>query len=110
MVSIWLTKIKDHGKNADMKKTGLAERSRFSSNATDLLGLLPILLDPGGAQPGQTMLVDRELPGKEFVNGQRVTAAGFLKGKQAAADRSYDLGLAADDPPFGSGRRQVGNR
>ena len=37
--------------------------------------LLAVLLDAGGAQPGETMLVDRELPGQEFVHGQGVAAA-----------------------------------
>jgi hypothetical protein len=71
--------------------------------------LLPILLDPGGPQTGQTVLIDRKLPGQEFVDRQGITAAGFLEGEQAASDRCNDLGLAADDPPFGTGRGQVGN-
>jgi hypothetical protein len=71
--------------------------------------LLPILLDPGGPQTGQTMLIDGKLPGQEFVDRQRITAAGFLEGEQAPSDRCNDLGLAADDPPFGTGRGQVGN-
>src|SRR5678815_2445163 len=36
MVSIWLRKVKNRGKNADRKKIGFAERGRFSSNATDI--------------------------------------------------------------------------
>ena len=71
--------------------------------------LLAILLDPGGPQAGQAMLIDGKLPGKEFVDRQRVPAAGLLKGEQAAANRGNDFGLAADDPPFGSGRGQVRN-
>src|SRR5712671_6014395 len=67
-------------------------------------GLLPILLDAGGAQSGKAMLVDGKLPGQEFVDGQGVAAAGFLEGEQAAADRGNDFGLAADHPPFGPGR------
>src|SRR5665213_3687885 len=93
-----------------MKKTGLAERSRFSSNA---LGsrqcLLAILLDSGGAQPGKAVLIDGELPGQEFVDGQCVAAAGLLEGEQAAADRGNDFGLTADNPPFGPGRGQIRN-
>src|SRR6185436_10274368 len=38
-------------------------------------GLLPVLLDAGGAQAGEAVLVDGELPGQEFVDGQRVAAA-----------------------------------
>jgi hypothetical protein len=71
--------------------------------------LLPILLDAGGAQSGEAMLVDGKLPGQEFVDGQRVAAAGFLEGEQAAADRGNDFGLAADHPPFGPGRGQIRN-
>lgn len=67
--------------------------------------LLAVLLDAGGAQSGQTVLVDGELPGQEFVNRQGVTAAGFLKGEQTTAYGSHNLGLTADDPPFGTGRR-----
>jgi hypothetical protein len=72
--------------------------------------LLAILLNAGGPQAGQTMLIDGKLPGQEFVNRQRVSAAGLLKGEQAAAHRRYDFGFAADNPPFGSGCGQVRNR
>jgi hypothetical protein len=75
----------------------------------DESGLLPILLDAGGAQSGQAMLVDGKLPGQEFVDGQGVAAAGLLEGEQAAADRGNDFGLAADHPPFGPGRGQIRN-
>ena len=71
--------------------------------------LLAILLDAGGAQSRQTVLVDGKLPGKEFVDGQRVTAAGLLKGEQTAADRGNDFGLTANNPPFGPGRGQIRN-
>jgi hypothetical protein len=88
-----------------MKKIGLAKRDRSSSNSTDAEGrLLAILLDSGSAQSGKAMLVDGKLPGQEFIDGQRVAAAGFLKGEQAAANRGNDFGLTANDPPFGSGR------
>jgi len=94
-----------------MKKTGFASQSRFSSNAVgSLRSLLAVLLDAGGAQAGQAMLVDGELPGQEFVDGQRVAAAGLLEREQTAADRGHDFGLAANDPPFGSGRGQIRNR
>jgi hypothetical protein len=93
-----------------MKKIGFAERSRFSSNAVGSGGrLLAILLDTGGAQSGKAMLIDGKLPGKEFVDGQRVTAAGLLKGEQTAADRGNDFGLTANNPPFGPGRGQIRN-
>src|SRR6478672_12015992 len=109
MVSIWLTAVKAATNSSDMKKTGFAKRSRFSSNLLVQESLLPILLDPGGPQAGQTMLIDGKLPGQEFVDRQGITAAGFLEGEQAAADRCNDLGLAADNPPFGAWRWQVSN-
>ena len=70
---------------------------------------MAILLDTGGAQSGKAVLVDGKLPGKEFVDGQRVAAASLLKGEQAAANRGNDFGLAADNPPFGPGRGQIRN-
>jgi hypothetical protein len=93
-----------------MEKTGFVERSRFSSNTNSLSRhSLTILLDPGGAQPRKAVLIDGKLPGQEFVDGQRIAAAGFLEGKQAAANRGHDLGLTADNPPLGSGRGQIRN-
>jgi hypothetical protein len=93
-----------------MTKTGLAGRSRFSSNAAGFgQRLLAILLDSGGAQAGKAVLVDGELPGQEFVNRQGVAAASLLEGEQAAANRGNDFGLTADDPPFGPGRGQIRN-
>src|SRR5215469_11697292 len=95
-----------------MKKIGLATRGRFASNAlVSWCGrLLAILLDAGGPQSGEAMLIDRELPGEEFVDSQRVAAAGFFEREKPAANRSNDLGLTANDPPFGPGCRQVRNR
>src|SRR6478672_9088453 len=101
MVSIWLMIVKGSGKSLVMKKNRLRETKpvfikchRFAEN------LLAILLDPGRAQASEAMLVDGELPGKEFVDRQRVAAAGFLEGKQAAAHRGNDFGLTANDPPL----------
>ena len=71
--------------------------------------LLTILLDAGGPQSCQTVLVDRKLPGEELVDRQRIAAAGFLKGQKATAHSGDDLSFAADDPPFGSGRGQIRN-
>jgi hypothetical protein len=93
-----------------MKKTGFATRSRFSSNAVDFAdGLLAVLLDAGRAQSGKAMLVDGKLPREEFVDGQRVTAAGLLEGEQTAAHCGNDFGLTANYPPFSSGRGQIRN-
>ena len=71
---------------------------------------MAILLDAGGAQSGKAMLIDRKLPGEEFVDRQGVPAAGLLEGKQAATYRGNDFGLTANDPPFGAGRGQIRNR
>src|SRR5258708_33153726 len=93
-----------------MKKIGFAKRSRLSSNAADSAErLLTILLDARGAQPCKTVLIDGKLPGQEFVDRQRVTAASFLEGEQAAADRGNDFGLTANNPPFGPGRGEIRN-
>jgi hypothetical protein len=109
MVSIWLTTVKDGADKFGMKKTSFAKRSRFSSNLPVWERLLPILLDAGRPQACQAMLIDGELPRQKLVHRQRVAAASLLKGEQAAANRGNDFGLAADHPPFGSGRGQVRN-
>jgi len=109
MVSIWLTTVKDGKGMFGMKKTGFTERSRFSSNLSLWWRLLPILLDTGRPQASQAMLIDGELPRQELVHRQRVAAASLLEGEQTAANRGNDFGLAADHPPFGSGRGQVRN-
>jgi hypothetical protein len=113
MVSIWLTKVKDRSKSSKTAKIGLAKPSRLSSNADRYpfgRRLLAILLDSGGSQPRKAVLIDGKLPGEEFVNGQRITAAGFLEGKQAAADRGNDFGLATDNPSLGPGCGQIRDR
>jgi hypothetical protein len=112
MVSIWLTKVKNDDESSakvGIEKTGFTKRSRFSSNLSVQESLLAILLDPGGPQAGQAMLIDGKLPRQELVHRQRVAAASLLKGEQTAANRGNDFGLAADHPPFGSGRGQVRN-
>jgi hypothetical protein len=110
MVSIWLTRVKKSEKPAEMAKTGFPGGSRFSSNWNcRKIRLLAVLLNAGCPEAREAVLVDRELPGKEFVDGQRVAAAGFLEGKQTPADGRNDFGLAADDPPFCPGCRQIRN-
>jgi hypothetical protein len=71
---------------------------------------LTVLLNAGRAQSGEAMLVDRELPGEEFIDGQRIPAASFFQRKQAAADCGNDFRFPADNPPFSSGRWQIRNR
>jgi hypothetical protein len=95
------------------EKIGLAEPGRFHRNGNDMegrqldYGLLAILLDPGGAEASKAMLIYRELPRQEFVDSQRVAAAGFLEGQQPATDGGHDFRLAANDPPFSAGRGKV---
>src|SRR3569833_4486641 len=91
-----------------MRKTGFAKRGRFSSNAI-WENLLAVLLDAGGAQAGQTVLVDREQPGEEFVDRQRVAAAGLLEGEQATPNGGDNFRLAANDPPLGAWRGKIRN-
>src|SRR3546814_3929044 len=60
-----------------------------------------VILQAGGAQAGQAMLLDCPLPGQEFLHGQRIALAGLLKRQQAATDCRDHLGLAADHPALG---------
>jgi hypothetical protein len=73
-------------------------------------GLLAILLDSGGPKARKAVLIDGKLPGEEFVDRQRVTAASFLKGEKSAANRGNDFGLATDYPSLGPGCWQIRNR
>jgi hypothetical protein len=110
MVSIWLTVIKGCGETSTSIKSASQKEADFRRMLPVLkLALLPILLDAGRTQSRQAMLIDRKLPGKEFVDGQRVTAAGLFERKQAATDCGNDFGLTANNPPFGAGRRQICN-
>src|SRR5579871_4236727 len=72
--------------------------------------LLAILLNSGGSKPRKAVLVDGELPGQEFVDGQRIAATVFLEGQQAAAHSGNDFGLATDDPSLRSGCGQIRDR
>jgi hypothetical protein len=110
MVSIWLTEVKDGRRKFDVKKPASPCEAGFSSKAAcSGQSLLAILLDSGGAQSRKTVLVNRKLPGQEFVDRQGVAAASLLKGEQAAANRGNDFGLTANNPPFGPGRGQIRN-
>src|SRR3712207_7883353 len=42
-----------------------------------------VLLDPRGAQPGEPVMVDRLLPGEEFLGRQRVALTGFLEAQRS---------------------------
>jgi hypothetical protein len=95
------SKVRHEKKSASQGEADLQQIFRFWES------LLAILLNARGAQPSQAMLIDGELPGEEFVDRQRVAAAGLLEGEQSAADCGNDFGLPANNPPFGSGRRQI---
>src|SRR5205085_11789667 len=110
MVSNWLTRVNGGMRNPKNEKNRLGETKPVFIKCRYGRVLLAVLLNARGAQAGQTVLVDRELPGKEFVDGQRVAAAGLLKGEQAAANGSDDFSLAANDPPLGAWRRQIRDR
>ena len=55
------------------------------------------------------MLIDRCLPGQEFLDGQRVARAGLFEREQAAADSRDHFRFAADDPALRARRRQIRN-
>jgi hypothetical protein len=111
MVSIWLTRFKGWSETSTSIKSASQKEADFHRMPpVPARVLLAILLDAGSAQSRKAMLIDRKLPGEEFVDGQRVTAAGLLKGEQATADRGNDFGLPANNPPFSAGRGQVRNR
>ncbi len=56
------------------------------------------------------MLVDRPLPGKEFVQRERVTLTGFLNAEETTSNGGNDLRLATDDPSFGIPRGKICDR
>jgi hypothetical protein len=62
------------------------------------------VLDAGGAQSGQTMLVDGHLPAQELLRGQGIALAGLFETQQTAANGGDNLGLAADNSATGAGR------
>jgi hypothetical protein len=73
-----------------------------TKNSVDPLGpavrLLAILLDAGGAQPGEAVAIDRRLPSEEFLDGERVAAACLYERQEPAANGCNDFGLAANNP------------
>src|SRR3979411_2494935 len=75
-----------------------------------MTALLPVLLNPCGAQAGEPMAIDRILPGEEFLDRQRIAAASFFERQQAATHGRDDFGLATDHPALCTGRRKVRNR
>src|SRR6266540_4288300 len=92
---------------AGKAKTPASRPARWERGAR---GLLPVLLDARRAQAGEAVLVDRVLPGEEFLDRQSITAASFLEGEQPAAHGGDHLGLAPDDPALRARCRQIRNR
>jgi hypothetical protein len=94
------------------KKIDLTKRGRFFFQITPIRRerLLAILLNACRAQAGKTVLIDRELPRQKFVDRQRVAAASLFEGEEPATHGGNDFSLAANDPAFGPGRRQIGDR
>jgi hypothetical protein len=102
--------VKGWSESSSSKKSASKNEADFRQMPSILAGvLLPILLDAGGAQSGEAMLIDGKLPGKEFVDRQRVAAASLLKGEQATAHCRNNFRLTANNPPFGAGRGQIRN-
>src|SRR5262245_19023328 len=73
------------------------------------VALLAVLLDTRGAQARESVLVNRVLPGEEFLDCKRIAAARLFKRQQAAAHCCDHFSLAADDPTLGAGSRQIGD-
>src|SRR5262245_22570076 len=69
---------RDCSRQAPQIKTPAARPACAQCGRGDLLA---ILLDARGAQTGEAVLVDRVLPGQEFLDRQRVARAGFLEGE-----------------------------
>ena len=72
--------------------------------------LLAVLLNAGGAQTSEAVAVDRVLPSQEFLDGQRIAAAGLLERKKASAHGRNDFRFATNHPAFRSRRWKIGNR
>src|SRR5688572_30677100 len=69
-----------------------------------------VVLDASHAQALHARAIDRALPPGELLEREVVALENLVDRQQPAVDRGDDLGLAADDPALGGGRRQVGNR
>ena len=52
------------------------------------------MLNARRTQAGKSVLINRSLPGEEFLDGQRVSRTRFLKGQKAATNRGHHLCLA----------------
>jgi hypothetical protein len=96
--------LNDYGKPLVNKhKKGLPERQpQFTINAAPApLNLMSVLLDTCGSQPGQSVAINRGLPGKKLLNRQGISTAGLIKAQQPATHGGNDLRLTANYPSFG---------
>lgn len=84
--------------------------SRRRSRTDGKRVLLAVLLNARRAQAGKAVLVNRGLPGEEFLDGQRIPRAGLFKRQKAPTHGGDHLRLSADDPALGRCRRQIRNR
>jgi hypothetical protein len=66
-----------------------------------------IMLKTRRSQASEAMLIDRPLPGGEFIGREHVAVAGLFKRKHALANSVDDLGLATDHPSLRRDRRQI---
>jgi hypothetical protein len=69
-----------------------------------------ISLDARHAQTAKTILVDRLLPGVEFIDGQCVAATRLFERKQSNANRGNNHGFPLRYPTFCFLWRQIGDR
>jgi hypothetical protein len=59
------------------------------------------------SQAGEAVLIDRPLPGGEFIGREHIAVAGVFKRKHTVANSGDDLGLAMDHPSLRRSRRQI---
>src|SRR5438270_7278128 len=100
-------KRKDSSRNlVNRRGSTPGESRRLGSVALLALVLVAILLDARDPQARHAAAIDGALPAGEFLEAERVALAGLVDAEQAAGDGGDHLGLAADDPARGPGRRQ----
>src|SRR5260221_14438369 len=64
-----------------------------------------IILQARDGKSGEAVAVDQALPGKELLHRQLVAVAGVFQAYRPRTHGGDHLGLAADDPALGVGRR-----
>src|SRR5690606_10238017 len=96
-------------RNAESRMSSCRKDMRPRRRTKNVRKSVAILLDSRRAQARQAVLVDRGLPGQEFLHRQLVALAGFLEAEQPAANRRHHLRLAPDDPAPRVGWRKIRN-